>query len=251
MTWLWSKTQKQFKLHLNLSLLISLGKKNNLLALLGSVRASSASLSGAVAFFMPSIIVAESASNDVVDDPSIELLCRSPPPFPAPLSSPPTPDPSPSKKSESTDRLRRCPPADAPAGLGCLPDSSESTDIGTKPAETGDGRGSGDGRPEMSKSEGSKRRRSSKFAAKRKEVSEWERRWWDPRSGIRSRSTVAGGFPMNFWFIEKTKNFISFSFFFYKKKKVYLFFVLFLFSLVWWWMIMLKREREEEEVVVQ
>ena len=198
-------------------------KKTNLLALLGSIRASSASLSGAIAFFTPSIIIAESASNDVVEDPSMELLCRwcpilrSPPPFPPPPLSSPPPNPIPSKKSEPTDRLLRCPPAIAPAGLGLPPDSSESTAIGTAPEAPGEGRGSGEGSVEMSRSEASKRSRSSKFAAKRNDVSEWERRWWDPRSGMRSRSTVAGGFPTNFGSIEvriKIQSFFLFFLFF-------------------------------------
>lgn len=76
------------------------------------------------------------------------------------------------------------------------------------PAEDGEGRG----KAEMSKSEGSKRRRSSKSAARRKLVSEWDLRWWDPRSGIRSMSTVSGGFPMNFGSMER-KFFICFNYF--------------------------------------
>lgn len=165
----------------------------NLLALLGSIRASSASFSGGMDFFTPSMItIPESPSNDVVEDPSIELLCLWRFTFLSPIFSSPAPEnPNPSKKSESTDKLRRC-PTDWRADVDFPLDSSESTLIGTAP-ETGDGRG----RLEMSKSEGSKRRMSSKVAAKRKEVSEWDLRWWDPRSGIRSRSIIVGGFPMN------------------------------------------------------
>lgn len=78
-------------------------------------------------------------------------------------------------------------------------DSSES--IGTA---SGDGRG----RLEISKSDGSKVRRSSKFAAKRKVVSECERRWWLPRDGgmVSKSITTGGGFLVKLFCSIETKN---------------------------------------------
>lgn len=68
----------------------------------------------------------------------------------------------------------------------------------------------------MSKSDGSKVRRSSKFAAKRKVVSECERRWWVPRDGgMVSKSMITGGgfLVKLFGSIRKTKNNDVFFFF--------------------------------------
>lgn len=78
-------------------------------------------------------------------------------------------------------------------------DSSES--IGTA---SGDRRG----RLEISKSEGSKVRRSSKFAAKRKVVSECERRWWVPRDGgmVSKSIMTGGGFLVKLFCSIETKN---------------------------------------------
>lgn len=168
----------------------------NLLALFGSIRESSASLSGAMDFLIPSTtITGESASNDGVKEPSIELLCLwwDPdlcPPTASLPESPPVPRPRPSKKSESTERLLRWAAAVEPEevgppglelekGLGGPEESSESWVIGLLLR----GRRVGEGRQERSRSEGSKRRRSSKLGM-RKEVSEWARRWWDPRCGV-------------------------------------------------------------------
>lgn len=47
----------------------------------------------------------------------------------------------------------------------------------------GEGDGDGEGKALRSRSEGSKRRRSSRFG-NRKDVSEWARLWWDPRFGV-------------------------------------------------------------------
>lgn len=73
--------------------------------------------------------------------------------------------------------------------MGLADSSDESTAMGVP-------RGGGEGRVERSRSEGSKRRRSSKLG-KRKEVSEWALRWWDPRScgvsGICDMSAATGG----------------------------------------------------------
>ena len=57
--------------------------------------------------------------------------------------------------------------------VGLVDSSDESTAMG---APRGVGEGEGEGREERSRSEGSKRRRSSKLG-KRKEVSEWALRW--------------------------------------------------------------------------
>lgn len=85
-------------------------------------------------------------------------------------------------------------------------DSSES--IGTA---SGDRRG----RLEISKSEGSKVRRSSKFAAKRKVVSECERRWWVPRDGgmVSKSIMTGGGFLVKLFCSIETKNNDLFFFF--------------------------------------
>uniref|UniRef100_A0A2P2KIR2 Uncharacterized protein MANES_02G178100 n=1 Tax=Rhizophora mucronata TaxID=61149 RepID=A0A2P2KIR2_RHIMU len=67
-----------------------------------------------------------------------------------------------------------------------------------------DGVGVGRSKEERSRSDGSKRRRSSN----RKDVSEWALRWWDPRcgaSGICPMSTTIACFPgylagsISFW----------------------------------------------------
>lgn len=163
-----------------------------------------------MAFFAASLIIKESSSNDADEDPSIELLClwnallseAAEADLAPNLSSPPAPPPapvklSPSKKSESTERLRKW----LIGGEGLEDESSESTAMevaaaaaaaaeaapGTAPpprdgvgvvaAEEEEGRS----RPERSRSEASKRRKSSR----RKVVSEWARRWCEAwRCGV-------------------------------------------------------------------
>lgn len=158
-----------------------------------------------MAFFAASLIIKESSSNDADEDPSIELLClwnallseAAEADLAPNLSSPPAPPPapvklSPSKKSESTERLRKW----LIGGEGLEDESSESTAMevaaaaeaapGTAPPPR-DGVGvvaaeeEGRSRPERSRSEASKRRKSSR----RKVVSEWARRWCEAwRCGV-------------------------------------------------------------------
>ncbi|GER47874.1 recovery protein 3 [Striga asiatica] len=174
-----------------------LEKRSNLFALLGSIKASSASLSAAIAFFAP-----DSASYEVpLEFSSIELLRLCLCPEEAAAAGGPPSNPSPSKKSASTERLLKWAMGlTSPLFLGWA---------------TGGGGGGPAGRREglfsvtsMLKSARTPSRSMSSKSSKRKKVSDWARRWWTRRvgvSGIWSKSARPGGFPEKLGSIRSSK----------------------------------------------